>query len=102
MSHDIIRVSAGSLDTMAAEITTTHRSMTQGFDSLSSDLLATIAEWGEGTESRRGYDAFKRRVDTLFAEMFTAVQAMPPLVVEAAAQARRGETQRAAMWEQGG
>lgn len=102
MSHDMIRVSAGSLETMAAEITGAHRSMTEGFESLSSDLLTTIAEWGEGTESRRGYDVFKRRVDALFAEMFTAVQAMPPLVTEAAAQARQGEARRAAMWEQGG
>ncbi len=101
MSHDIIRVGAGSLENMAAEIAATHRSMSQGFADLSTDLLTTIAEWGEGTESRAAYDVFKHRVDGLFGEMFATVHAMPPLVSEAATQARMGENRRAAMWEHG-
>jgi len=37
-------------------------------------------------------------VDRIFADMLTAVNAMPPLVGQAAEEARSGESQRAGMW----
>lgn len=94
----LIRVGAEQLDGMADHIRATHGSMSSGFDALSSDLLRTIVDWGEGTKSREAYDGFKHRVDRIFADMLVAVQAMPPLVAQAAEEARLGEARRAGMW----
>lgn len=94
----LIRVGAESLDTMSDHIKTTHSTMKSGFETLSGDLLSTISDWGEGTESRGAYDSFKKRVDNIFSEMFVAVNAMPPLVTQAAQEARSGESKRAGMW----
>jgi len=94
----LIRVGADQLDGMADHIRAAHGSMSSGFESLSGELLRTMSDWGEGTRSREAYDGFKQRVDRIFADMLTAVNAMPPLVGQAAEEARSGESQRAGMW----
>ncbi|MEO3936682.1 hypothetical protein V3N99_07955 [Dermatophilaceae bacterium Soc4.6] len=100
MTNDggLIRVGAEQLDGMADHIRTIHGSMSSGFEALSTDLLNTMADWGEGTASREAYDGFKGRVDRTFADMLVAVNAMPPLVAQAAEEARSGEVRRAGMW----
>lgn len=98
MTDGLIRVGADQLDQMSDHLRATHARMTSGFADLSGDLLRTIADWGDGTTSREAYDAFKVRVDRLFQDMFAAVEAMPPLVSQAAQDARDGESRRAAMW----
>ena len=95
---DLIRVGAGALEGMAADIGTTHAQLTTGFADLSAQLLRTLPEWGEGTASREAYDAFTGRVDALFREMLDAVARMPPVVLQAAADAQSTENRNAAMW----
>ncbi len=97
----IIKVGKESLEQMAGHIQTTHKNLKNGFEDLSSELLRTLPEWGEGTESRAAYDAFKKRVDNLFQEMFDAVAKMPPVVQQAAADAAAREKQNAGMWQGG-
>jgi len=98
MSGDIVKVGRESLEGMAGQITNTHKNLKSGFEDLSSELLRTLPEWGEGTASRGEYDAFKRRVDGLFLEMFDAVAKMPPVVQQAAAQAQATENRNKGMW----
>jgi hypothetical protein len=95
---DLIKVGKGSLDVMAADIKGTHASLKNGFEALSTELLRTIAEWGEGTESRTAYDGFKKKVDNLFTEMFDAVSKMPPVVIQAAEEAQATENKNKGMW----
>lgn len=94
----LIRVGADQLDTMADHLRRSHATLSGGFESLSAELLRTMADWGDGTRSREAYDGFKQRVDRVFSEMFAAVSAMPPLVAQAAEEARQGEARRAGMW----
>lgn len=97
-SSDVIKVGKASLESMAQQIDGTHKRLKDGFDTLSSDLLRTLPEWGEGTDSRNAYDSFKKRVDALFAEMFDAVAKMPPVVNQAAQEAESTEKRNSGMW----
>ena len=98
MSGDIVKVGRESLEGMAGQITSTQKNLRTGFEDLSSELLRTLPEWGEGTAPRGEYDTFKRRVDSLFLEMFDAVARMPPVVQQAAAQAQATENRNSGMW----
>lgn len=95
---DLIKVGKGSLEGMAADIKSTHGNLKSGFEDLSGELLRTLPEWGEGTESRASYDAFKKKVDNLFTEMFDAVAKMPPVVTQAAEEAQATENRNKGMW----
>lgn len=52
MSGDIVKVGRESLEGMAGQITSTQKNLRTGFEDLSSELLRTLPEWGEGTASR--------------------------------------------------
>ena len=95
---DLIKVGKGSLEGMAADIKTAHGNLKSGFEDLTGELLRTLPEWGEGTESRQSYDAFKKKVDNLFQEMFDAVAKMPPVVIQAADEAQATENRNKGMW----
>jgi uncharacterized protein YukE len=95
---DLIKVGKGSLEGMAADIKSTHNQLKSGFEDLSGELLRTLPEWGEGTASRQAYDAFKKKVDNLFQEMFDAVAKMPPVVIQAADEAQATENRNTGMW----
>lgn len=95
---DLIKVGKGSLEGMAADIKSTHTNLKTGFEDLSGELLRTLPEWGEGTQSRQSYDAFKKKVDQLFTEMFDAVAKMPPVVHQAAEEAQATENRNQGMW----
>ncbi len=101
MTDGIIKVGKESLEGMAGHISTTHKNLKSGFEDLSSELLRTLPEWGEGTASRSEYDSFKKRVDKLFTEMFDAVAKMPPVVQQAAAEAQATENRNKGMWAGG-
>ena len=98
MSDGIVKVGRESLEGMAGHISSTHKNLKSGFEDLSSELLRTLPEWGEGTDSRSAYDNFKKRVDKLFSEMFEAVAKMPPVVQQAAAEAQATENRNRGMW----
>ena len=82
-------VSVGRLQAMADQVKNISGRITESADQMTSELQRTLAEWGEGTESRAAFNAFKARVDRCIAEMNEALALMPGAVNEAAASAGR-------------
>lgn len=99
MQEDIVKVDVARLNEMEGDLKSTHRKLQDGFDNLSSELLRTLAEWGDGTDSRNAYNAFKARVDKIFAEMKDALNKMPPAVAQAAAEASHAERTNAGRFQ---
>lgn len=97
--NDMVKVDVARLNEMEGDLNGTHKKLHDGFDQLSSELLRTLAEWGEGTDSRNAYNAFKARVDSLFAEMQDALNKMPPAVAQAAVDAAHAEKTNAGRFQ---
>ena len=73
MTHGTTVVSVAQLNAMASEVTGLSRQITEGAQQMTAELQRTLAEWGEGTESRAAFNAFKARVDKCIAEMNEAL-----------------------------
>ncbi|HMT33526.1 MAG TPA: WXG100 family type VII secretion target [Dermatophilaceae bacterium] len=91
-------VSVGRLQAMADQVKNISGRITESADQMTSELQRTLAEWGEGTESRAAFNAFKARVDRCIAEMNEALALMPGAVNEAAASAGRTENRNTALF----
>lgn len=91
-------VSVGRLQAMADQVKNISGRITESADQMTSELQRTLAEWGEGTESRSAFNAFKARVDRCIAEMNEALALMPGAVNEAAASAGRTENRNTALF----
>lgn len=98
MAHSTTVVSVAQLLAMAKEVKGLSDRITQGAEQMTSELQRTLAEWGEGTDSRNAFNNFKDRVDKCIAEMNQALAAMPPAVNEAAANAHATERRNAALF----
>ena len=98
MAHSTTVVSVAQLLAMAKEVKGLSDRITQGAEQMTSELQRTLAEWGEGTDSRNAFNAFKARVDQCIAEMNQALAAMPPAVNEAAANAHATERRNTALF----
>ena len=97
MSQGITVVSVAQLNAMATQVQGIRKHITKGAQEMTSELQRTLAEWGEGTESRAAFNSFKARVDACIAEMNGALAAMPPAVNEAAASAHATERRNTAL-----
>ena len=91
-------VSVGRLQAMADQVKNISGRITESADQMTSELQRTLAGWGEGTESRAAFNAFKARVDRCIAEMNEALALMPGAVNEAAASAGRTENRNTALF----
>lgn len=98
MTHGTTVVSVAQLHAMASEVTGLSRQITEGAQQMTAELQRTLAEWGEGTDSRNAFNSFKDRVDKCIAEMNEALAAMPPAVNEAAANAHATERRNTALF----
>lgn len=95
---DTVLVRVSALHATQESIQSAHGRLHGGFEDLRAELTRTLAEWGEGTESRLAFAGFQARVDALFAEMTGALAKMPPAIASAAASAEATEKANAARW----
>lgn len=91
-------VSVGRLQAMADNVKSISGRITESADQMTSELQRTLAEWGEDTESRAAFNAFKARVDRCIAEMNEALALMPGAVAESAAHAGHTEHRNTALF----
>ena len=61
MSQGITVVSVAQLNAMATQVQGISKRITEGAQEMTSELQRTLAEWGEGTESRAAFNSFKAR-----------------------------------------
>lgn len=91
-------VSVARLNGFGGEVSNASQKISAQTDQLTQELLRTLAEWGEGTESRNAYNDFKKRVDNCLASMHEALSQMPGAIAEAAASAAHAEKQNTALF----
>ncbi len=84
-------VSVAQLNDFGSFVKTTSDNIANGAREMTAELQRTLAEWGEGTESRAAYNEFKRRVDQCLEEMNAALAKMPGAISEAANAAATAE-----------
>lgn len=95
---DSVLVRVNDLRGMQDSVQAGHARLQAGFDDLTGELTRTLAEWGDDTASRAAYAGFTARVNSLFAEMTTALAQMPPAISAAADSAEATERANAARW----
>lgn len=88
---DITSVSVPRLMQYASHVKTSSDRITEGAHQMTDRLRRTLAEWGEGTDSRTAFNAFERRVNECIREMNEALGAMPAAIQNAADRADRAE-----------
>jgi len=91
MADNTTVVSAARLREFGAQVKASSQTITEHAHEMTSQLQRTLAEWGEGTDSRNAYNAFKAKVDGYLADMNHALAQMPGAIEEAAAGAEAAE-----------
>lgn len=87
------KIPFSGLEAIAGKLRVTDTNLRQGYEQLTGELRSTMAEWGEDTESRAAYNAFKARCDRAFMEMADALAKIPVAVEQARTSGM--ETERA-------
>jgi uncharacterized protein YukE len=88
---DVTSVSVPRLMAYASHVKSSSDKITDGAHQMTERLRRTLAEWGEGTDSRNAFDAFEKRVNDCIREMNEALAAMPTAIQNAADRAARAE-----------
>jgi uncharacterized protein YukE len=92
---DTTVVSAARLRAFGEQAKTCSKTITDKAHEMTAELLRTLAEWGEGTDSRNAYNDFKQKVDNCLRDMNMALAKMPPAIEEAAHAAEEAERKNA-------